>query len=89
MSAGCLPVYSNFGALPEVSSGHGIIYDKPFKNINHDKIFAEQLTKAIKMIKNNEWDPSESIKLINSKYSFEQMNKQWLDFDKKIKENGN
>ena len=86
ISAGCLPVYTNFGALPEVSNGCGIMYDKPFQNINHDKVFAENLTKAIKMIKNNEWDPSEQIKLINSKYSFEQMTKQWLNFDKSIQE---
>lgn len=80
MSAGNLCVYSNHGALPEVSNGYGMPYDLPATREEHTKAFAEKLTLAIDTIANGEWNPEEQVKYVNETYSWENIKKQWLKF---------
>lgn len=80
MSAGNLCVYPELGSLPEVSNGFGISYEHIEDRDKHVKLFAEKLTQAIDMVANGEWNPEEQVKLINEKYSWETIKKQWLAF---------
>jgi glycosyltransferase involved in cell wall biosynthesis len=80
MSAGNLCVYPNIGSLPEVSNGFGISYDATENRENHIKLFADKLTEAIDMVADGNWHPEEQVNLINNKYSWDAIKKQWLDF---------
>ena len=84
MSAGCLPVYSSFGAVPEISDGRGFIYDAPASHEEHSKLFAKELTEAIKLVKSGEWDPTEEVEYINNKYSWDAIESQWLELHDKL-----
>jgi glycosyltransferase involved in cell wall biosynthesis len=81
MSAGCLPVYSNVGAVAEISNKSGLIYEAPEDYDEHVKLFAEKLTEAIKLIKTGNWNPEEQVNLINKKYSWEAIKTHWLEFN--------
>jgi glycosyltransferase involved in cell wall biosynthesis len=83
MSAGLLCVYPKIGSLTEVSNGFGISYDFPLGQ-DHSLIFSEKLKEAIKIVKNNFYDPKDQVNLINKKYSHDQIYSQWLEFHKKI-----
>lgn len=80
MSAGNLCVYPTLGSLPEVSNGFGISYDYTEDRETHVKRFAKELTKAIDMVSNNEWNPEQQIKTINEKYSWDAIKNKWLEF---------
>lgn len=55
MSAGCVCVHPNYGALPETSGGLTVMYDGDMENNhNHANIFAHTLMYAIENIKNND-----------------------------------
>jgi glycosyltransferase involved in cell wall biosynthesis len=85
MSAGLLPIYNSKTALPEISNNFGIPYFAPENDIEeHAKIFAKNLSDGIKLIKSGEYDPSEQIEFINNSYSWEAIEKKWLDFDKTL-----
>src|SRR5690606_35217739 len=47
MSASCLAVVSDLGALPETASGFAQLYSYNEDKTQHAKRFAEELTKAI------------------------------------------
>lgn len=84
MSAGCLPVYPDHGALPEVSNGLGSMYKYEDNKQLHIKKFAKQLNKAIKTIQDGEYDPSEQIEYANNTYSWDAIKKDWLVFHELI-----
>ena len=77
MSAGCLPVYSSFGAVPEISGGRGFMYDAPTDHEEHSRLFAEKLDEAIELVLSGGWDPTEQIEYINNKYSWETIALHW------------
>jgi glycosyltransferase involved in cell wall biosynthesis len=81
MSAGCFPVYSNMGALSEISMGYGNMYDLSNDLDNNDKIFAEQINLTIKNIKNQNINTVEQSKKINERFSWENAKKQWIELD--------
>jgi glycosyltransferase involved in cell wall biosynthesis len=84
LSAGCFPVYSEMGSLIEVSGGYGLRYKYVEDYEKHAMIFAAMLKEAINKINNNEWDPIESSNYVNEKYSWDKIEKQWLDFHDKL-----
>ena len=85
MSAGCLPVYPNVGALAEVSNEFGILYKYPKENYDeHVELFAKNLTTAIKEIKSNNWNPDFQVDYINSKYSWQRCEEHWLELHDKL-----
>jgi len=79
MSAGCLPVYSNTGAVEEISGARGLMYKTPETLEEHIDLFAKKLSEAISTIKSGNWNPEEQIEYINNKFSWEAIEKQWLD----------
>lgn len=84
MSAGNLPIYPDYGALKEISGGRGLVYDYVEDIRDHIHLFKEKLEIAIEMIKDNAWDPTEQIRYINDNFSWENILKQWIEFDKKL-----
>jgi glycosyltransferase involved in cell wall biosynthesis len=82
MGAGLYPVAPAYGALEEVANGFGTIYEYPEDVFEHIKIHAEKLDAAIEMIMDGKWNPQEQIDCINSKYSWDSIKTQWLEFDK-------
>lgn len=83
MSAGCLPVYPNVGALLEVSDGHGVWYKYPQKDYDkHVELFAENLSTAIAMIKENSWNPDDLVEYVNFNYSWDSVTREWEVFHK-------
>lgn len=82
LSAGCLSVYSNYGALCETSLGFGINYNIPdILNLSeHSLIFAENLMIALDLIKNKNFNPDNQVEKITKKYSNDFIIKKWLDF---------
>jgi glycosyltransferase involved in cell wall biosynthesis len=84
LNANCLSVYSNFGSLKEIGSGFGISYDiEDEKNIEHHiEIFSEKITEAIKIIKNNQFNPGNQSKIINNKFSWEVFTNSWIELNK-------
>ena len=84
MSAGLLCVTSDIGALPEVSGRHTTIYPYIQDKDKHIEIFAEELTKAIKKIKEGTWDPTSQVEHVNNKYCWENIEKEWIKFHELI-----
>ena len=84
MSAGLLCVTSDIGALPEVSGGHTTIYPYIQNRDKHIEVFAEELTKAIKKIKEGTWDPTNQVEHVNNKYCWENIEKEWIKFHELI-----
>lgn len=86
MLSGNLCVYSNLGALPETSLGHGIVSDFMSMQTVEDVVedYKEKLTKAINIIKNNEFDPTQQIQDIKEKRNKEKIIQKWIDFDNSL-----
>lgn len=84
MSAGTLSVYPKIGAIPEIANNFGILYNSIEDKEEHSKVFAHNLSKAIKIVKDKNYDPIEQIEYINKKYSWESIKKQWIDFQSLI-----
>lgn len=84
MAAGSLPVYSEYGALMEVTGGRGVHYPFEESEEKHAEVFAEKLTAAIETIKSGSWDPSEQIEYINNKYSWANITDEWLKFEQQL-----
>jgi glycosyltransferase involved in cell wall biosynthesis len=80
MSGGLLCVTSDIGALPEVSAGKTVIYPYVEDRSEHAKVFAKELTKAIKKIKEATWNPTDQIEYVNNKYCWEAIRKEWIKF---------
>jgi glycosyltransferase involved in cell wall biosynthesis len=86
LASGNLCVYSNIGALPETSRGHGIMVDF-LSSTNINKVvndYSENLTNAIKIVKDQDFNPSEQIKDISEYRSEARIVQQWLDFDNSL-----
>jgi UDP-glucose:(glucosyl)LPS alpha-1,2-glucosyltransferase len=89
MSANCLTVYNNYGSLPEVALGYGLSYtakhEKPEDLEKHSDMFAKELTKGIKMIKENKFDWKDQSDAVNTKFSWESFKQSWINFhDEKL-----
>lgn len=84
MSAGCLPVYSSFGAVPEISGGRGFMYGAPTDHEEHAKLFAKNLDEAIQLVLSGNWDPTEQIEYINNKYSWDAIAQQWAQLHEEL-----
>lgn len=90
MSAGLLPVYANIGAVPEVAGKNGLFLENiPMSNEIFDgDLYAEEyaklLEKAMDMIIENRWDPSEQISRINELYNWNTVIKKWQEFHELI-----
>lgn len=81
LSAGCYAVYTDLGALPETSMGHGTMI--PNNELTPER-YAEELTKAIKMIKENGYDYTKQVEDIKNNFTWEKAKQNWLAFDRTI-----
>jgi glycosyltransferase involved in cell wall biosynthesis len=81
LSAGCYAVYTNLGALPETSFGHGTMI--PIEELTPER-YAEELTKAIKTIKQDGYDYTKQVQDIHNNFTWEVAKKNWLAFDATI-----
>ncbi len=81
LSAGCYTVHTDLGALPETSMGHGKMI--PFKDLTPE-LYAEELTKAIRMIKENGYDYTQQVQDIHDNFTWDKAKQNWLAFDATI-----
>ena len=81
LSAGCYTVHTDLGALPETSLGYGKMI--PFDELTPEK-YAEELTKAIKLIKENGYDYTKQVEDIHNNFTWDIAKKNWLAFDATI-----
>jgi glycosyltransferase involved in cell wall biosynthesis len=81
MSAGCYTVHTDLGALPETSMGYGTMI--PFHELTPER-YAEELTRAIRMIKENGYDYTAQVEAINNNFTWDIAKKNWLAFDATI-----
>ena len=86
LASGNLCVYSNIGALPETSRGHGIMVDF-LSSTTVNKVvsdYSENLINAIKIVKDKDFNPLKQIKDISEYRSKDRIVQQWLDFDNSL-----
>ena len=81
LSAGCYTVHTDLGALPETSLGYGTMI--PFNELTPER-YAEELTKAIRMIKENGYDFTEQVQAIHDNFTWDVAKNNWLAFDATI-----
>jgi glycosyltransferase involved in cell wall biosynthesis len=81
LSAGCYTVHTDLGALPETSLGYGKMI--PSNELTPER-YAEELTKAIKMIKENGYDYRQQVQDIHDNFTWDKAKQNWLAFDKII-----
>jgi UDP-glucose:(glucosyl)LPS alpha-1,2-glucosyltransferase len=81
LSAGCYTVHTDFGALSETSMGHGKMI--PIDELTPER-YAEELTKAIRTIKENGYDYTKQVKDIEDNFTWEKAKQNWLAFDATI-----
>lgn len=88
LASGNLCVYSNIGALPETSRGHGVMIDFSDKTKLEDVVsdYAKNLQDAINTIKSGNFDPENQMKDIINYRSDDKIISQWTDFDKMLGE---
>jgi glycosyltransferase involved in cell wall biosynthesis len=88
LASGNLCVYSNVGALPETSRGHGTMVDFISKKNMEDivKDYASNLNASIDIIKNRSFNPNDQIKDILEYRSHDRIVDQWVNFDKMLGE---
>ena len=78
MSAGCLCVHPNYGALPETSGGFNIIYDGDDDKNIHANIFAANLAYAIESVHSVQENHLLWIKnYIDIRHSWERIGPKW------------
>ena len=78
MAAGCYPVHTDLGALPETSLGHGMMI--PFKNLS-PAMYAIKLSQTIRMIKEQGYDYTQQVQDIHDNFTWEKAKQNWLAFD--------
>jgi glycosyltransferase involved in cell wall biosynthesis len=83
-SAGNLAVYPELGALTEVGDMRGVVYEYDEDMRKHEAIFTGALTLAIQKVLAGEWNPEEQVESINSRYSWEKVTQDWIEFDKQL-----
>jgi glycosyltransferase involved in cell wall biosynthesis len=81
LSAGCYAVYTDMGALPETSMGHGVMI--PSDELTAER-YAEELTKAIRMIKQHGYDYTNQVQNIKDNFTWDKAKQNWLAFDATI-----
>jgi glycosyltransferase involved in cell wall biosynthesis len=81
LSAGCYTIHTDLGALPETSLGYGKMI--PFQELT-PKRYAEELTKAIRMIKEQGYDYAQQVQDIKDNFTWDKAKQNWLDFDSTI-----
>jgi glycosyltransferase involved in cell wall biosynthesis len=81
LSAGCYTVHTDLGALPETSMGHGVMI--PSHELTPER-YAEELTKAIRMIKEHGYDYTQQVHDIHNNFTWEKTKQNWLAFDATI-----
>jgi len=69
------------GALPETSLGYGKMI--PFNELTPER-YAEELTKAIRMIKENGYDYTQQVQDIHDNFTWDKAKQNWLAFDATI-----
>ena len=86
ISANCLPVYNNYGALDEVSFNSGITCNFfNFKTIDECVIdYAQKIDSAIDLIKNNSFDPKDNAEKVNDAFSFKNFVNSWINLNNKL-----
>ena len=77
ISAECLSIYPNIGALKETSNGIGICYEYEDNKDLHAKLFAKILTDSIIKIKNKEFNPKNQSQTIEKSYNWKKFEKDW------------
>jgi glycosyltransferase involved in cell wall biosynthesis len=83
-SAGNLAVYPELGALTEVGDMRGVVYEYDEDMAKHEAIFTGALILAINKVLAGEWNPEEQVESINSRYSWEKVTQDWIEFDKQL-----
>ena len=81
LSAGCYSVHSDLGALPETSLGYGTMI--PFDELTPER-YAEELTKAIRMIREQGYDYTQQVEDIKNNFTWDKAKQNWLAFDATI-----
>lgn len=81
MSAGLLCVYSDLGALPEISMGYGDMI--PSDELT-EFYYAERLTEAIRKIKSGQHDPMEQSEAIREKFSWDRVLENWTALEERL-----
>jgi UDP-glucose:(glucosyl)LPS alpha-1,2-glucosyltransferase len=61
-----------------------ILKESPEVVEENKQLFANGLTNALSKIKNNEWDAEAAAQSVNTRFSWEAVEQQWLDLDKSI-----
>lgn len=77
ISAECLVIYPNIGALKETSSNIGTCYEYENNKELHAKLFAKILTDSIVKIKNKEFNPKNQAQIIEEKYNWKKFEEDW------------
>ena len=77
ISAECLAIYPNIGALKETSSNIGTCYEYEDNKELHAKLFAKILTDSIVKIKNKEFNPKDQAQIIEEKYNWKKFEEDW------------
>lgn len=77
ISAECLTIYPNIGALKETSNNIGICYKYEDNKELHAKLFSKILTDNIIKIKNKKFNPKNQAQIIEKKYNWEKFEKDW------------
>jgi glycosyltransferase involved in cell wall biosynthesis len=81
LSAGCYTIHTDLGALPETSLGYGKMI--PFNELTPER-YAEELTKAIRMIKEDGYDYTQQVQDIHNNFTWDKAKQNWLAFDATI-----
>jgi glycosyltransferase involved in cell wall biosynthesis len=84
ISAECLTVYPNIGALKETSNNIGICYEYKDNKELHAKLFAKILTDSIAKIKNKKFNPKNQAQIIEEKYNWKKFEKDWERLHEKL-----
>ena len=90
MSAGLKIITSSLGALPDTTGGYATIMQNfPYedekileKRNEIIKFFTKEMKKSIKEIRKGRFDPTDQIDYINNRFTWENTEKQWIEFDK-------
>ena len=87
LSAGCLTVHSNSGALPESSLGFGVEFNiDPYRQdvAKGAREYAKLLRKAIVDIKNGSFAPRNQPSVIEEKFSWSAAGKKWQELHDRL-----
>lgn len=85
MSAGCLSVTSNLGALKETSGGYSLTFDFDDNDFEKNvKNYSLLLNNAIDLIENQQWNPQDQCNFIKNNYSWNKIYQDWEKLHQEI-----